>query len=371
MNICICGGGHEGHALLGALSMNSSLNIVMITRNSSKWDEKLIIRDTDGSEQPVAIQTASYTDAKCISNADLILISTPSFAYSDILHAIAPNIKAGTYIGSIPGTGGFEFLARNILGPDTVLFGSQRVPYISRIIQYGHSVHISGRRPEMRFAVLPQEMTGKLAPILEAVFKVQTMMLHSYLEVTLTPSNPILRTSRLYSMFKKYTPGKIYDKELLFYENWDIDSSAVLLECDTELQHVCTKLPFDMSGILSLMEHYESSGTDSLTAKIRSIPAFKGLKTPMLPAGNGWIPDFGSRYFTEDIPYGLVIVKAIAALTGSATPAIDRVLAWSQTHLGREYITSDGMLQGKDLAGLPIPQNYGITTLEALAAFYR
>lgn len=64
----------------------------------------------------------------------------------------------------------------------------------------------------------------------------------NYLCVTLTPFNAILHTSRLYSMFRDYRKGLIYNENFLFYEGWDDQASQVLFACDDELQLPCRKL---------------------------------------------------------------------------------------------------------------------------------
>jgi hypothetical protein len=40
------------------------------------------------------------------------------------------------------------------------------------------------------------------------------------------------------------------------------------------------------------------------------------------------MPDFTSRYFTEDFPYGLQFIKNLAVKHGVATPTIDLILNW-------------------------------------------
>ncbi|XP_070194032.1 opine dehydrogenase-like, partial [Littorina saxatilis] len=46
------------------------------------------------------------------------------------------------------------------------------------------------------------------------------------------------------------------------------------------------------------------------------------LEHPMKKAGQGkWVPDFGYRYLTEDVPFGLVVTKGLAQLAGVPTPA--------------------------------------------------
>jgi opine dehydrogenase len=316
------------------------------------------------------VEVFGYDAKEQISAADVILISVPSYAYGDVLRIIAPSLRPDTWVGSVPGTGGFEYVAREILGHEALIFGCQRVPYISRIEQYGEAVHISGRRPLMHFAALRPLQGSDVQKRMEAVFGIETKALRSYLEVTLTPSNPILHTARLYVMFREYVEGRVFPEELLFYETWDENSSEVLLSCDAELQAVCRALPIDLRGVASLRKHYESENAAELCAKIRSIPAFKGLKAPMRRVAQGWAPDFSSRYFAEDVPYGLVILKAIALVAGVATPTMDEILMWAQKQLGQEYLLTNGRLLGKDTGDIFIPQNFGLSTAEALVAFY-
>ena len=76
--------------------------------------------------------------------------------------------------------------------------------------------------------------------------------------------------------------------------------------------------------------------------------------------------DFSARYLSEDIPYGLIVLRGIAALAEAATPAIDEVICWSQERLGRSYLV-DGKLSGEDLKETRLPRMFGIQNLEQLA----
>ena len=42
----------------------------------------------------------------------------------------------------------------------------------------------------------------------------------------------------------------------------------------------------------------------------------------------GWVPDFESRYFTEDIPFGLRWIKNLSFENDVITPHIDKVYNW-------------------------------------------
>jgi glutathione S-transferase len=78
-----------------------------------------------------------------------------------------------------------------------------------------------------------------------------------------------------------------------------------------------------------------------------------------------FIPNFGYRYLSEDVPFGLVPTRALAELADVETPAIDRVITWAQAVLHRTYLAGD-RLQGADVRQLPIPQNSGVSTLSEL-----
>ena len=38
-----------------------------------------------------------------------------------------------------------------------------------------------------------------------------------------------------------------------------------------------------------------------------------------------FLPNFNDRYLTEDLPYGLVVLKGIALVVGVQTPTMDKV----------------------------------------------
>ncbi|KAB3628790.1 NAD/NADP octopine/nopaline dehydrogenase, partial [Phocaeicola vulgatus] len=76
---------------------------------------------------------------------------------------------------------------------------------------------------------------------------------------------------------------------------------------------------------------------------------FKHIPAPMEKTEKGFLPDFKSRYFTEDFPFGLLIIKSIADVLNICTPNIDKILLWGQDVLNKEYI-HEGELKGKDLS---------------------
>ena len=108
------------------------------------------------------------------------------------------------------------------------------------------------------------------------------------------------------------------------------------------------RIGISKTDIVPILEYYESTDAPSLTAKIKSIKAFKKIEAPMIQLSDGsFAPDWNNRYFTEDIPFGLLIIKSYAVRYGIDTPTIDKVLEWAQTKMGKQYMVN-GKLTGRD-----------------------
>ena len=99
--------------------------------------------------------------------------------------------------------------------------------------------------------------------------------------LTLTPSNPILHTARLKTIFADYEPGVTYDKVPLFYEEWDDPSSELLMACDDEIQAICRALPdFGLEYVVSEREFYNAETVEEMTRAISTEESLLGLTTP-------------------------------------------------------------------------------------------
>ena len=115
----------------------------------------------------------------------------------------------------------------------------------------------------------------------------------------------------------------------------------------------------------------EISDKSTLYKAIQTNAAFQGIKHPVKTAEDGkFVPDFTHRYMTEDVPYGLVVIRGIAEIVGVQTPNIDKVLKWCQEKTGKEYLLNS-KLQGKDVASTRAPQRYGFTSLESILSVTR
>jgi hypothetical protein len=131
----------------------------------------------------------------------------------------------------------------------------------------------------------------------------------------------------------------------------------------------------DLGGVVSVHDWLRSAYAH-VTADITTVARcfrtgpIQARKAPMIEVAPGrFVPDFSYRYLSEDVPYGLVITRAIGEIARVPTPAIDEVILWAQSAMQKVYLR-DGKIGGPDARDLPIPQNYGVFTLPDLLAWY-
>ena len=321
--ICICGGGALGLVVASVLSHTREVAVRVLTAHPQQWSKSIETIDSAGKIYQGELERVSNRAEDVIPQSDIVLLCLPGFLIEKSLRQIAPFVT-NQAIGSIVSSTGFFFQAHRILGSSASLFGFQRVPYIARVREYGHSADLLGYKQQLYMATenLPKDFEAMWAGWL------QTPVAHlsNYLEASLSNSNPLLHPARLYGMWHEWS-GEAYKDQTLFYAEWDEYSSEVYITMDEEFQRLCKTVGVVIPNVL---DYYESTDASSLTRKLRSIAAFQTIKAPMIQTKEGWIPDFESRYFTEDFPYGLQIVKDLAVQKYIQTPTIDKVLMWGK-----------------------------------------
>ena len=364
MNITIAGGGNIG-TQFAVHCAGKGHSVTIFTSNPSRFRNELEIHDSEGHIIHTGTIKAAVSDPEAaFSCADLIFVTMPAFCMQENAKRIYPYVRKGTVICLTPGSGGGEFFFKPCVEKGCMLMGLQRVPSVSRIVEYGHIVCSEGYRDRLYSSVIADpirtsrcrsvindperaslcslgkadpvctpsfrfEIDKHCADIIQSIFDIPCEPLPVYLNITLTPSNQILHTSRLRSMLSDYHEGRVYDSLPLFYGDWDDASSELLLKCDEEVQLICRSIgEFDLSGVRSLKEHYGTSDVRSMTDKLRSIKSLNNLPTPVKRVDGGVIPDFSSRYFEADFPYGLAVVNEIADLVGAEVPNIKATLEW-------------------------------------------
>lgn len=326
MKICICGGGNLGHVCAGFLANRGNL-VSLLTTKPERWNSELEIVAPDGVLTGKLTLISSYPE-EVIPQAEMVLVCLPGFAIHDELEIIKPHLSNETIVGTVVSSTGFFFEALKVLSPDIPLFGFQRVPFISRIIEYGKKAELKGYKESLHVAIENTSEKESFREKLEILFEKPVTLADNYYEVSLSNSNPLLHPSRLYTMWKDWKPGIVYPRNPQFYAEWTIEASTLLIKMDDEFQQLLKVLGLKPGRIPTILNYYESTDAITLTQKLHNIRAFQGIPSPMKEVRSGWIPDFTSRYFTEDFPYGMRFIVETAHEQNIEIPTIEEVYQW-------------------------------------------
>ena len=405
MNITVVGGGNIG-TQFAVHSAEKGHEVTVFTSSPGHFAMHLSIEDPAGNVLHEAdICRATNDPEEAFGRADMIMITMPPTMMIPLAEIIYDNTDPHTIIGFVPGNGGFELAFSKCIERGNTFFGIDRVPAIARLRERGRTVCCSGYKDRLFVAALPSEKTEECSALVESIYDIPCVRLPGFMALTLTPSNPILHTARLKTIFRDYGPGVTYDSLPLFYEEWDDESSELLLACDDEIQDICRALPgFGLEHVVSEREFYSADTVEEMTRAITSEESLLGLTTPSVRAESaavrvrglsglwtsrkqrneeieahmkrrlrwrerlemrrrdrsvetaGLIPDLHSRYFTADFPYGLAVIQQIGQIAGVHTPNIDSLTDWY-----------DGIAIINDRISLA---DHGITDMDSLRGFY-
>ena len=326
--ICICGGGSLGHVMAAVLGSHNDVKINILTGHPEAWGGFVSTIDSNGKNYIAEINKVSSKASDVIPDSNIILLCLPGYLIRETLLKIRPYAQ-GKFVGSVVSCTGFFQNAGEILGTNALLFGFQRVPFIARVREYGRTADLLGYKKELFMAI--ENIEDSFIELWSTWLGTPVHKLNNKWEAILSNSNPLLHTSRLYSLWHNRETERS-PQPILFYEQWDDASSELYVAMDDEFQQVCQCYNAHIPNVLT---YYESSNPKELTQKLTSIAAFKGILAPMKHDEEGWVPDFTSRYFTEDFPYGLQLIKDLAHINKLSTPAIDKVLEWGMGHINK------------------------------------
>jgi len=400
---CIVGGGNSAHVLVPFLAQ-AGHHVHLLTRRPDDWDDVVycdIVDGDTGLRQGThcgRLAKKSSDPADVITDADVIVLCMPVHQYRTALDRIAPFVnraKSEVFVGTIYGQAGFNWMVHTDLEKgqglaNIVTFAIGSIPWICRTLKYGSRVANYGGKDVNVVAVTPKRMF----PILNDVFlqDISVRPMHqgdfrlacSFISLTLSVDNQIIHPARCYGLWQtsldpNHGEWSSEEKVPYFYKDFDEQSAQNLKRLDDDYEAVRQAIrehfpdrPFKyMLGYLELENLNHSSGNCDILESLRRSKQLASIKTPTLLADDGVTHRLNTacRFFTDDIPFGLLIAKWIGEKLNVATPFIDEVIVWAQGLCHESFIDPDTgkinveyCLKEKCTSG--IPEAYGITSVE-------
>jgi opine dehydrogenase len=382
--ITICGMGNLGHVLAGRLPSVPGVEVDVLVSTperaallSAAMDAAGGVRvESDRGDAMGRPRSMGSDAAAIVPGSDLVLFCVPTHAQPALLERVVPHLSPGALLGAIPAVGGFQWLAADALrrhGKDATIFGVLAIPWMCKTQKPGEVVRILGWKQSNGIATADGRRTREVCDLMAALTTTPVVDLGSFLQITLNPGNQILHPGIMYSLFREWRGEALpWTESPLFYEGLHREGAEILEAMSDELQAIkhavegASGVALDMVLPLSMsiLAGYGDLVRDrsSLHRIITTNPAYAGIRTPMIEVPGGRVPDLGSRFFHEDIPYGVVVLRSLAEMAGVPTPTLDAILGWAQALMGKSYLV-DGRVRGADVAASGAPSRYGWTSL--------
>ena len=356
--VCIIGGGNLGMALAVEISRNTEAEIRLLTSKYAIFNETITSVDTTKNTSASAKLFCITDDyAMALADVDLIFVTVPAFLVQNVIKNM--KITKQTTIILAPGTGGREFHFKNFSDQGHIIAGLDRVPFVARVLEPGKTV-VASKKSSIRFSAMQKTDNSFIEILLTQYLNIQSLAISNYLNITFTPSNQILHSTRLYAMLSGKTINDSFDRYIKFYAEWDDISSEILLSVDYELQNICRA--YSLSEVIPLKIHYESENVQNLTNKIKSIKSWADINAPFVFKDDKYFVDAESRYFKEDFPYGLLIIKDFAIIADINTPIIDKILNWYSAFFNLDI--------SSNTKNLSLPRNFGLKSIQDIHNYY-
>lgn len=361
LNVAICGGGRTGHLNAVLFKQLPAVRVSLLTRREDVIDQHrsgegvIVALLPDGSQLSARPDVVTSCPERALSNADIVIVTVPAHGRQGLLRAIASSLPANkpVYVGAIPGFCGFDWLAEQALADrrNVVIWGMKDVPHTAYDLQPGISIRMGGAKSTLHIGTHMRESEAARLTLLEHLQRLYTSpieLLANYLEITLTPGNPIMHPSVVYGLIGPY--GQWHNRPFSSPICWWTDCpelGAYFLErSDQESQALCKaiaqRLDVDLSSVKPLkqeiIEAYEDQIRDPSTilSVLRTNQAYDSIHAPLVPADDdgGYVIDKESRAFHEDVAYGLALLVQMAKRLNVRAPHLEEIFHWNVSYMG-------------------------------------
>jgi len=359
LRVTVCGAGRTGHLSAVLFGQRPDVRVSLLTGNpdvvAHHGAGEISAHLPDGSTLTARPDQVTMDPACAVADADTVIITVPAHVRSQVLHAIAPHLPVDkpVSVGAIPGFCGFDWLAAAMLSarPNAVIWGMKDVPHTAFDLEPGVSVRVGGAKQQLHVGVHAREPASarqRVRAQLAMLYDAPVALLDDYLEITLTPGNPIMHSSVLYGLIGPY--GQWHNRPFAAPLCWWTDCpelGAYFLErCDEENQALCNavqqRLGVDLSSVKPLrqeiVEAYGAQIRDSRTmlSVLRTNQAYDAIQAPLIAhdAGGGYVIDRTSRAFQEDVAYGLALLVEMTRRLTVKAPHLKEIFDWTVAYMG-------------------------------------
>ncbi|UMO87188.1 NAD/NADP octopine/nopaline dehydrogenase family protein [Pectobacterium sp. PL64] len=360
LNVVICGAGKTGHLTTVLFKRLPDVNVTLLGSHPrlpeayQQHGKRLHALLPDGETLTATPDCVTCDPAEACRDADVVIITVPANFRADLLGRIVPHLPANkpVYVGAIPGFCGFDWLAERELAarPNAVIWGMKDVAHIAFDLLPGQSIKMGGEKATLYVATHRRETAASqqsLMALLQRLYSAPVVLLPDYLEITLTPGNPIMHSAVIYGLIGPYGQwhARPLSQPLCWWNDCPERGAYYLERMDEENQQLCaaleTRLGVRLDSVLPLKQEIIDAYGDQIAdahtmlSVLRTNQAYHGIGLPLRQHDSGgYVFDTQHRVFQEDIAYGLSLLVTIAENLAVSVPYIEEVYRWCSDYMG-------------------------------------
>ena len=330
MNITIIGSGHAGSTVAADLSLKGHRVTLMKTSNKIHNEhfakilssKKIYIHENETIKLSEVFATTDLSIA--ISQAELVIIFLQTNYHESILKKISPFFRDGQYIMFQPGYMSTAYLLKYCEKAVTVI-EAESSPIDCRIIEPGH-VKVLFRNVLNPVGVYPRHKTNSAKIVLNNL-EFPFEIISSVVEAAIHNPNLIVHTiGAIFSIPRiEYSKGKysMY-REVFTPHIWNVVENL-----DLEKMNILEKLGYKRIPYVEAFKR-----RNSINNQMDAKEIFFDYANNFSPTGPE-IPD--SRYITEDVPEGLVLLESLGKFLDINTPTCSGLINCASAALRRDF----------------------------------
>ncbi|HEY7031062.1 MAG TPA: NAD/NADP octopine/nopaline dehydrogenase family protein [Thermomicrobiales bacterium] len=327
--ITVLGGGNTAFSLAANLALAG--HEVLLWEHPGFAQTIAPIQETrtihlEGTARTGAAHLAGVTvdPAEALAWSETLVCSVPAYAHRPFVEQLAPHLRPGHVLALLPGNLGTLAFARALreAGASGVMLAeADTAPYVCRKLGPDRAV-IWGTVGALGVGVYPASQTAEAMPVLERLFPGATAYAN-VLEAGLSAMNPVVHPPGVL-----LNAGRIERSrgEFWFYEEGVTPAVVRAIEAlDGERRAVGRAYGYELTPVAEAFHKAGFGPAGDLWSVINGSAMLTALRAP---------GSVGTRWLTEDVPYGLVTWAGLGAAVGVATPVMEALITLASAVLG-------------------------------------
>lgn len=348
--ITILGGGNGAHAAAADLtSRGFTVRMYEEARFAGNMEKVFKTKEIEYTgvigEGTAKISMVTSDIAEAVKGANIIIVAVPAFAHKNYAEKLPPYYEDGQTVLIFAGVFGslvfWHELKKSGVNKNVVFSETYTLPYATRLLGPGKSAILTLTNPVLT-GVMPAKYTDKVMETLKPLYPVEPAK--SVLDSGLYTLNPVT-----------HVPGCILNAGRIERQNGDFyfykeaippGVGRVTEMLDAERMAIATKLGYASTSMVASLKAAGGEG-DNVSEIISNNPQWAKIQGP---------DNYKNRYYTEDIPFGLVGWAYVAHAIGVETPIMDSLITLSNGLMQQDCWKTGRQLEEMGLAGKNLEQ---------------